>query len=177
MIMTPALRKFVLTLHVISSVGSLGAVAVFLVLGIVGLTSHDAQLVRAAYRTMELIAWFVIIPLVLGSLLSGLIQSLGTSWGLFRYWWILAKLLLTVLVIVVLMLQMNLISDVAELAAKMTISYADFRTVRISLVFPHAGGGLIVLVVATALSVYKPQGLTRYGWRKRHQRESMPGSS
>lgn len=79
MTMRSALRKFVLTVHVTSSIGSLGAVTVFLVLGIVGLASQDAQLVRAAYRTMELIAWFVIIPLVLGSLLSGLVQSLGTS--------------------------------------------------------------------------------------------------
>lgn len=30
---------------------------------------------------MELIVWFVIIPLILGSLLSGLAQSLCTSWG------------------------------------------------------------------------------------------------
>jgi len=177
MIMRSALRKFVLTIHVTSSVGSLGAVTVFLVLGIVGLASQDAQLVRAAYRTMELIAWFVIIPLVLGSLLSGLVQSLGTSWGLFRYWWILAKLLLTAVAVVVLMLQMNLISDVAQIAAKVTISYADFRAARISLVLPHASGGLVVLIVAAALSVYKPQGMNRYGWRKRHDRESMRGSS
>lgn len=115
--------------------------------------------------------------MILGSLLSGLVQSLGTSWGLFRYWWILAKLLLTVLVAVVLMLQMNLIGDIAEIAAKMIISYADFRAARISLVLPHASGGLIVLIVATALSVYKPQGMTRYGWRKRHDRESMRDSS
>ncbi|MFZ5673195.1 MAG: hypothetical protein ACOZAM_09550 [Pseudomonadota bacterium] len=89
----------------------------------------------------------------------------------------MAKLLLTAVAAVVLMLQMNLISDVAQIAAKVTISYASFRTARISLVLPHASGGLVVLIVATALSVYKPQGLTRYGWRKRHDRESMRGSS
>ena len=33
-----------------------------------------------------------------------------------------------------------------------------------------AGGALLVLLVATAVSVYKPRGLTRYGWRKQQQR-------
>ncbi|MGH9905788.1 MAG: hypothetical protein ACRD8U_09435, partial [Pyrinomonadaceae bacterium] len=63
MIMTPRLRKFALTTHVASSVGWLGSVASFLALAVVGLTSKNIQTVRAAYLAMELIAWFVIIPL------------------------------------------------------------------------------------------------------------------
>lgn len=104
MTMTPGLRKFVLAAHVTSSVGSLGAVAVFLALAIAGLTSQDARMVRAAYLAMGMTAWYVILPLVLASLLIGLVQSLGTPWGLFRHYWVLAKLLLTVLVITVLLL-------------------------------------------------------------------------
>lgn len=90
--------------------------------------------------------------------------------GLFRYWWILAKFLLTIPVVVVLMRQMSLISDVAEVAAWITIFYSDSRAARISFISPHAGGGLLVLFVATALSVYKLRGMTRYGWRKQHER-------
>ena len=33
----------------------------------------------------------------------------------------------------------------------------------------HAGGGLLVLLVAAVLNVYKPRGMTRYGWRKQHE--------
>ena len=54
MTMTPLLRKFVLTAHVTSSVGWLGAVAGFLVFAVTGLTSQDVQIVRAAYLAMEL---------------------------------------------------------------------------------------------------------------------------
>src|SRR3546814_3156266 len=57
MTMTPRLRKFVLAAHVTSSVGSLGAVAVFLALAFAGLTSQDAQLVRAAYVANGFVAW------------------------------------------------------------------------------------------------------------------------
>lgn len=85
MMMTPALRKFGLTAHVSSSVGWFGAVAGFLALAVSGLTSRDAQVVRAVYLAMNLIGWSVIVPLSLASLLTGVVQSLGTPWGLFRH--------------------------------------------------------------------------------------------
>ena len=93
--MTPRLRKFALTAHTTFSVGWLGAVVAYLALAIAGLTHHDAQMIRAAYLSTELIGWFVIVPFSLAALLTGLVQSLGTQWGLFRHYWILVKFLLT----------------------------------------------------------------------------------
>ena len=168
MTMPPRLRKFALTAHVTSSVGSLGAVASFLALAVAGLTSQDAQTVRAAYLALELTAWFVIVPLILASLLTGLVQALGTEWGLFRHYWVLVKFLLTVLTAVVLLLQMEPISYIADVAAEATLSSADLRGLRSSLVV-HAAGGLLVLLVATTLAVYKPRGVTPYGARKQHE--------
>src|SRR5438128_247342 len=93
--MTPGLRKLALTTHVTSSVGWLGAVAGFLCLAIAGLGSGDPQIVRAAYLAMHVTTWFVIVPFSLASLLTGLVQALGTTWGLFRHYWVVTKLLLT----------------------------------------------------------------------------------
>jgi len=169
MIMTPRLRKIALTAHVTSSVSVLGAVAVFLALAIAGLNSQNTQLARAAYLTMDLTARYVIVPLVFTSLLTGLIQSLGTTWGLFRHWWVLAKLLLTLLVAIVLLLQLELISYLADAAMAPTWSDADMRELRRSPVV-HAIGGLLVLLLPVALSLYKPPGTTWYGWRKQHKR-------
>jgi hypothetical protein len=159
-----------LTVHVASSVGLLGAVAVFLVLAVVGLTSEDAQIVRAAYIAMALTAWVVVVPLAFASLLIGIVESLGTRWGLFRHYWILAKLVLTVLAIVILLLQMAGISTVAGVAEATALSSADLHKARLSFV-AHAGGGLLVLLLPLGLSVYKPRGRTAYGRRKlREQR-------
>lgn len=168
MTMTPGLRKFALTAHVTSSVGTLGAVAGFLVLAVAGLTSKDSQLVRAAYLAMELTAWYLIVPLILASLLTGIVQSLGTPWGLFRHYWVVAKLLLNLVVTVVLLLQLELIGYLADVAAETTFSNTDLYGLRISPVI-HAAGGLLVLLVPVALSLYKPRGLTPYGWRKQHE--------
>jgi len=169
MTMGPRLRKFALTSHLTASVGLLGAIAGFLALAVAGLTSQDTQMVRGAYLAMELTAWCVIVPLALASLLTGLVQSLGTTWGLFRHYWILAKLSLTVFATVVLMLKMKLISYVAGVAAETNLSSADLRAARTELVI-HAAGGLLVLLVPAVLSVYKPRGITRYGARKQHER-------
>jgi len=165
--MAPGLRKFALTIHVISSVGLLGAIACFLALAVAGLTSQNDQIVRAAYLAMELIARFVIVALAFASLLSGLIQSLGTQWGLFRHYWVLAKLLLTVFATVVLLAKMELISYAARLSAETTLPRADLSAAGIQLLV-HAAGGLLVLLVPAVLSICKPSGMTRYGWRKQY---------
>lgn len=163
--MTPGLRKFVLTAHIISSVGWLGAVAAFLALSIAGLTSPDAQQIRAAYIAMDLTGWFVIVPLGFASLVTGLINSLGSAWGLFRHYWVLFKLLISIVATGLLLLHMQPTSYVANVAANTALSAADLREVRIQLV-ADAGAAVVVLVIATVLSVYKPRGLTPYGWRK-----------
>lgn len=168
--MKPGLRKFVLTAHVTSSVGWLGAVVGFLALVVAALTSQDAQTVRAAWIAMELTGWFAIVPLALASLLTGLVMSLGTPWGLFRHYWVLFKLLLTILATIVLLLNMQTVSFLAGVAAE--TGSADLGGLRGELL--HAGGGLLVLLVNTILSVYKPRGMTRYGWRKQH--EQLTGS-
>jgi hypothetical protein len=170
MIMAPQLRKFALTAHVVSSVGSLGAVAGFFALAVAGLTSQDSQLARAVYPAMELLAQAVIFPLVIASLATGLVQALGTTWGLFQHYWVLLKFFLTIIVAIVLLLQMEGISYLAA-AAVTTWPSPDLGELRVSLVV-HAGGGLVVLLINAALSVYKPRGMTRYGWRKQHQQRA-----
>ena len=110
----------------------------------------------------SLIAWFVIVPLAFTSLLTGFIQSLGTNWGLIRHYWVVAKLSLTVLATIVLLLKMEPISYLAGAAGATTLSSAALRGVRIQLI-AHAAGGMLVLLAATTLSIFKPWGKTPYG--------------
>jgi hypothetical protein len=168
----PGLRKLVLTAHVACSVGWLGAVAGFLTLAIAGLASRDPRTVAAVYPAMELITMYVIVPLSLASLLTGLIQSLGTPWGLFRHYWVLIKLLLTSAATAVLLLQLGPIGYLGDAARRASVPIADLRALGTSMVI-HAAGGLLVLLMATILSVYKPRGLTRYGQRKQHEQRKL----
>jgi hypothetical protein len=173
MTMTPSLRKFALTAHVASSVGWLGAVAGTLALAVAGLIGQDDQTVRAAYLTMELTGWFVLVPLSVASLLTGLVQSLGTTWGLFRHYWVLFKLLINLFATIVLLLYMQTLGSLADLAAETTLSSDDPGLLRSPSPALHAGAALLLLLTATTLAVYKPRGMTRYGQRKQRQQRRV----
>ncbi len=173
MTMSPGLRKLALTVHVTVSVGWFGAVAGFLALAVAGLISEDGQTVRGSYVAMDLVTRFVIVPFCLASLLTGVVQSLGTPWGLFRHYWVVIKLLLTVLSTVILLVHTQPISYLAEVAAETTLSSADHRDLRIQLI-ADASVALVVLLVATVLAVYKPRGTTRYGRRRQQGQRAVP---
>jgi uncharacterized membrane protein len=170
MTMTPGVRKLALTAHVGSSVGWLGAVVAFLALAVAGVSADDARTVRSTYVAMDLMGWFVLVPMSVASLLTGLIQSLGTSWGVLRHYWVVVKLLITVVATVVLLAYTDSLRAMARVATDAT---ADMALVRNPSPVLHAGGALALLLVALTLSVYKPQGRTAYGWRK-HQQQRQP---
>ena len=167
--MKPRLRKFALAAHITLAVGWIGAVAGYIALDVAAATSQDAQTLRAAYLAMELIAWYVIVPLAFASLLTGFVMSLGTKWGLFRHYWVLISLLLTIIATIVLLVETQTISYFAEIAADPTRSSDDLRALGSTLV--HSVGGIVVLLVILVLNVYKPRGMTRYGWRMQQQEE------
>ncbi len=162
--MGPWLRKAALTAHVTSSLGWFGAVAAFLALAVAGIRSPDPLSVRAAYLSMDTTAWAVIVPLCIATLVTGLVQSLGTLWGLVRHYWVIAKLVLTVPASAILLLRMRPISYLADVASTRVLAAGDERQVRIQLI-ANAGAALFVLLVTTVLSIYKPRGLTPYGQR------------
>ena len=167
MIMTPRLRKFALAAHITLAVGWIGAVAGYIALDVAAATSQNAETLRACYLAMGLIAWYVIVPLALAALVTGLAMALGTRWGLFRHYWVLISLLLTIIATVVLLVETQTISYFADRAADPTTSGDDLRALGNTLV--HSVGGIAVLLVILVMNVYKPRGMTQYGWRKQQE--------
>lgn len=157
--MSPGLRKLALTVHVTTSVGWFGAVLAFEVLAIAGLTTASSAMLRSAYLSMELVGWLVIVPLCALSLMTGVVQALGTKWGLLRHYWVLIKFLMTVVSTAILLVHMRPIGYVANLAGSGSLSFGDVRDIRLQLT-ADAGAALVALLVAATLSVYKPPGLT-----------------
>jgi hypothetical protein len=173
MVMTSGIRKLALTAHVTSSVSWLGAVAAFLTLAVTGLASTNATSVKSAYLAMQIIGWAVIVPLSLASPLTGLIQSLGTSWGLFRHYWVLVKFLITVPATALLLLHMQPVGHLARVVADTTLAQGELAGLRIQLI-ADAGAAIFVLLLATVLSIYKPRGLTPYGRRMQLEESVAP---
>jgi hypothetical protein len=168
--MTPALRRFTFTTHITSSIGWVGAVLAFLALAIIGFTSDDPLKVRGAYLLMAPAAWFVLVPLAHASLVSGIVLSLGTTWGLFRYYWVVLKLGITAFATVILLIYMGTFRQMAGVAADPVV---DLEVVRNASPIVHAIVALVLLVSATVLGVYKPFGTTAYGARKLQEQRSV----
>ena len=160
--MSATVRRFTFTTHVTTSVGWFGAVLVFMALAWLGLASDDERLVRGAYLLMAPAAWFVLVPLAHASLLSGLVLSLGTAWGLFRHYWVALKLVMTAVATGVLLVYMGTFRQMAGVAAD---PVAELGLVRNPSPLLHAVLALLLLLAATVLAIYKPFGPTPYGAR------------
>ena len=169
MLMRPSVRRFALMAHITASVGWVGAALVFLAVAALGLTSGEDLVARGAYMVMEPAAWLVLLPLAVASLLTGIVVSLGTPWGLFRHYWVVLKLLITVFSTAVLLIYMQTFREMAGVAADPGVALAQVRDPSPVL---HAILALVLLTGATVLAIYKPLGLTAYGRRKHGQSRS-----
>ncbi|MCG8925497.1 DUF2269 domain-containing protein [Lentzea sp. CC55] len=155
--MRPQLRKLALTAHIASSVGWFGAVLTFLAVAIVGVTAQDDQVLRAANLIAQPVVRYVVLPFAVASLLTGLLSSLGSTWGLFRHYWVIFKLVLNAVATAVLLIYTGTVDRFAAVAADPSADLAPLRTPTFVV---HAGGAVVVLVVAMVLAVYKPRGTT-----------------
>jgi hypothetical protein len=150
--LAPRWRKLLLTTHIGASVGLLGTDAAVLLLAVTGAQGRDPGTV---YPAAQLIGSLVLVPAALLSLITGVLLGLLTPWGLFRHWWVTAKLALTtagaVLSIVVLTPALTGLAEAGE-----AVSTAQrWELVR------DSGAASVVLLVTLALSVYKPFGRVR----------------
>ncbi len=185
MTLPPPLRKTFLALHIMASVGWLGSVAAFLSLSVLAAYGSDPEATRAAYLSMEPVGWWAVVPLNLLALLTGIALAVTTPWGLLRHYWVATKLILTVLGTgLLLMHQTRVVQDVAALASAGTpMTDASLHHMGVKLVWA-AGFGLLLLVTLTALSVFKPWGLTKSALRRQYgsldmrqeAASSIPGS-
>lgn len=157
-------RKVMLTAHVTCSVGWIGAVVAFLALAVVGLRNLDITVALGASLAMGVIAWEVILPFVFASLATGIVSSLGTPWGLFRHYWIVFKLLLTTFCTAILMIHLRPIDALAGEAAHSGALAGALQGSQHLMVIASSLA-IVTLVVVTALSIYKPRGVTRLGFR------------
>lgn len=168
--LTPAWRKAILAVHLTVSVGWIGGVLVYLALGLMAVRSQDDSTIRAAWIAMEVSGWFVLVPLAIVTVMTGLVLALATRWGLLRHYWLLISFFLTCFAATVLVVHMPSVTVAAEVARR--ADGARLRELGGDLFHPSVG--LVVLVAVLVLNVYKPAGLTRFGWQKQQASRALP---
>lgn len=164
-LMSPRTRKVMLTLHVIFAVGWLGTDFAMLALGITGFTGSNIATMRESYVSMERLGDFVVIPVALCAVFTGVLLGLGTRWGLLRHYWVMTKLIvgLGALALAAFALRFQL-HKAASLVQKSGAS-TDIGFVRTTLVVAPSVA-LALYTGNVVLSIFKPWGKTSYGRRK-----------
>ncbi|MEU1801866.1 DUF2269 domain-containing protein [Streptomyces sp. NPDC019937] len=155
-------RRALLVVHVVVSVGWLGLTLGVLALGITGATAGSAEAAAGAYRSMNVLGDWLLIPVSLLSLLSGVVLSLGTPWGLARHRWVYVKFWLTLVTTAATAFALRARIDAAM--ADVSAGRAVGATTDLVLA-PSVSLGVYVFL--TALSVIKPWGMTARGRRLR----------
>ena len=145
------MRKLLLIVHVVAAVSLIGADLVLLALGISGTRGADPLTV---YPAASLVASWLIAPLVVVALGTGVLQAVLSQWGLLRYWWVTIKLAATVvftgIVLFVLVPRLAASSDDATAAETFT------RAERLPLAIIPALA-ITVLVGLVSLAIVKPR--------------------
>ncbi|MGW2630284.1 DUF2269 domain-containing protein [Streptomyces chattanoogensis] len=159
-------RRAVLVVHVAVSVGWLGLTLGLLALGITGYTTASPDTAAVAYRAMKIFADWLILPVALIALVSGLVLSLGTAWGLARHRWVYVKFWLTL--VTVLLSVFSLRPGIDHLAAQ---AAAGTPAPDIGLLIAPAVATATYFFI-TAVSVLKPWGRTKRGSRLRRRAQS-----
>ena len=90
-------------------------------------------------RALPVMTVWVVLPLALLSLASGVVQGLLTRWGLARHYWVVVKEVVTVAAVLVLLLQVPAVSDLGPTSAHKG-THGDLRTALVvhSLGGPHS---------------------------------------
>jgi hypothetical protein len=143
----PAVRRSLLTLHIVAGVGLLGSVAAVLAMNIRAATTADADLAAASYDLLAMFTVLFGIPLSLTSLATGILLGLGSAWGVLRYAWVATKLALQIGVILVGALVLGPGTD----AMRNGEGGAEARLI------VGAAYDVTALLLATGLSVFKPR--------------------
>jgi hypothetical protein len=160
--MPPRIRKTVMVIHIVVSVALLGEVWGLVVLNTAAALTKDLELAHAAYRLMPALVFAGGIPLSLAALISGITLALTSHWRLFRYYWTAAKLVLLVAVICVGMFLFDP-EGMATATAGPTAAASGRQWGQVALL----GTQIVMLMTATALSVFKPRRKLRYAGASR----------
>ena len=157
--LAPAWRKALLVLHVVSGISWMGVDIALLALLLTARTTDDATLVFSALNAIRIIVPLAVPSLSLSILVTGVLLGLGTTWGLFRYWWVLVKLILSL--IMTLLVFVSLVPGVNQMALlDISITSADAMrasagSVTTGLMYPPVVS-FLMLGTATVLSIFKP---------------------
>ena len=158
--LSPRTRKLVLLVHIAAAGAWLGLDVVLGILVVTALGSGDPTGAGAAAASIAAFATWPLAIVGLVTLLTGLLLGFATKYGLVRYWWVLVKLVINVVLVTLVVLVLNPGVTALGEAGRDALATGDAPTVTTTLLFPPIVSSTAV-VIAMTLAVFKPWGRVR----------------
>jgi hypothetical protein len=153
-------RQATLVAHIVSAGAWIGIDVIVAVLVLTGWFGRDRALRSLAYQAL---AAFVVWPMLTAGLVclaSGVLLGLASTWGLLRYWWVVVKLALNLVLCTLILLVLRPgMGQVAAYGRELLAGSPD--PTRVSQLFFPPAVSLTTLTLATVLAVFKPWGRVR----------------
>jgi len=147
-------RLTFLCVHVLTSVAWLGTIVSFLVFALKGRSATDVSELSMCVTALQWLGWWLVVPLCFAASVSGIVQSVISSWGLIQHYWVLIKLIAMILATILLMVHMKIVDELSR--TPLTQSNAAISAFS-SLAFDAALATLLGAIL-TGFSIFKPPG-------------------
>jgi hypothetical protein len=148
------LRNALLIIHIVVTVAELGTDLALLALDVAGLRGAEA---RTVYPASHLLGQWLMVPLAVASLTTGLTLSVTTGWKPFVHGWVTLKATITVLLTGLLLASLVPALGRAADAATGAAGAAPMTHAQQTLLVAAPAGAAALLTINVLLGVVKPR--------------------
>lgn len=153
-------RKVTLLLHILAAGTWFGLDAAMAILVFTSTSTDDPGTQAYALQALQLVTVWPMFTAAVLSLATGVLLGLGSKYGPVRYWWVLVKLCLNLLLMVLVLLALPTGVDEAARIGGLLAAGQDVAWRVQEMIFPPIVSPTLLLV-AFVLSIFKPWGRVR----------------
>jgi uncharacterized membrane protein len=157
-------KRWLVSAHILSMVVWFGTTVCFLILMIIATQTSDSRTLHIIYTLVETLDVSLIWPSSLASVTTGALIAILTPWGLFRFYWIVLKEVLSLLSIILGMIGLHpwlLYALTVTSAKEGSLVQAASLVVNQQKQFAGIIFQLIALTLMVVISLFKPWGQSR----------------
>lgn len=162
-------KSLLVAIHVISVASWIGGTLGMLLLGVYLQNAANGEQLYYTLANMEIIDENLLKYPALLSLITGIMLSIWTQWGLVKHYWVTIKFILTILTIMIGILFLNKwtasIGEMVKDIGFATLQNQDFQTTWWSIIITGTFN-LLCLVFMVFITYYKPFGKIKKKNRK-----------
>lgn len=161
-------KRWLLFLHLGFAGILLGTTTVFLILSLNAFLTKDESIVKGCFVAMQILSRTSLRASTIGVAVTGILLSVWTKWGLFRFYWIIVKEALMLAAIGIGLFGLSyLTADISSIVSSdglAAVNHATYTWLFLAIILQ-----IIMLALMFIVSVFKPWGQIRKNHGRRRE--------